>query len=199
MIPETIDTLALGDLSTPQPPSLTYKNAEADARQTSPDALMQWKDVLSADLADDDDVLHELAGERLRAVDAELSRRERLSRLNRGVASPADQRYEQWRELARVVCERIDVVELMAICGHVLKPAGHNARRNVREFSGACPLCGGQDRLRVWGGPNGRAWCRQCRWSADAITIAQSYLPGCSSFRDAVKWLATMAGTAVPQ
>lgn len=178
---------------------LVFRNAEADARRMSPDGLMQWKGVLTADLADDDDVLHELASERLRAVDAELVRRERLSRLNRGVASLADQRYEQWRELARAVCERIDVVELMAICGHVLTPAGHNSRRNVREYAGACPICGGRDRLRVWGGTNGRCWCRQCHWSADAVAIAQSYLPGCGSFRDAVKALAAMAGSEVPR
>lgn len=204
MIAQTETAPPVADLSPPQAQSLTYKDAEADCRHKSSDALLQWKDAVVADLADDDadypgPVGRELAGARLCAIDAELSRRERLSRLNRGVASPSDQRYEQWRELARVVSERIDVVELMAICGHVLTPAGFNTRRNAREYAGSCPVCGGTDRLRCWGGPNGRAWCRQCHWSADAIAIAQSFLPGCEGFRDAVRTLAIMAGAVVPR
>jgi hypothetical protein len=40
------------------------------------------------------------------------------------------------------------------------------------EFAGPCPLCGGQDRLRVWPSPPQgfpRAWCRQCQASGDAL------------------------------
>lgn len=204
MIAEMTTAPPVANLSPLQAPSLTYRDAVAEARHKSPDALLQWRDVLTADLADDDGNFpgvagRELAAERLRAVDAELSRRERLSRLNRGVASPADQRYEQWRELARIVCDRIDIPELLALCGHDLTPAGFNAPRGAREYAGACPVCGGTDRLRCWGGSNGRAWCRQCHWSADAVAIAQSLLPGCESFRDAVRWLAVMAGTAAPR
>lgn len=204
MIPRTAPAQPLGDPKPPQAQSLTYRDAEAATRHMTADGLLQWRDVMTTDLADDaadypGPVGRELASERLRAVDAELARRERLSRLNRGVASPSDQRNEQWRELARVVSERIDVPELLAICGVVLTPAGHNGRRGAREYAGSCPLCGGEDRLRCWGGPHGRAWCRQCRWSADAVAIAQSFLPGCTSFRDAVKWLAIMAGEGAPQ
>jgi len=179
-------------------------DAEAEAKRLSVDALAQWRDVLTADLADDDPDCPGptgrcLAAERRRAVDAEITRRERLSRIGRGVATPADRTYEAWRDLARAVVERVDVAELMAVCGHLLTPAGHNSRRGGPEYSAACPACGGTDRLRIWGGPNGRAWCRQCGWSADAIAIAQSFLPNCRSFRDAVKWLALMVGQAVPR
>ena len=185
-------------------PSPVYRDAAADARHMSVDALLSWRDALIADLADDDPdcpgpVGHYLAAERLRAVDAELARRERLSRVGRGVASPADRTYQAWSDLARAVTISVDVPALMAMTGHLLTPAGHNGRRGVPEYSAACPVCGGTDRLCVWGGPNGRAWCRQCQWSADAIAIAQSFLPGCGSFRDAVKWLALMVGQAVPR
>jgi len=174
----------------------------ADARHLSVDALLSWRDVLNADLADDDadypgPTGRCLAGERMRAVDSELARRERLSRIGRGVASPADRTYEAWRDLARAVTERVDVPELMEMTGHLLTPAGHNGRRGVPEYHASCPVCGGEDRLVVWGGPNGRCWCRQCGWTADAITIAQSFLPGCSGFRDSVKWLALMVGQTV--
>jgi hypothetical protein len=43
------------------------------------------------------------------------------------------------------------------------------------EFAGPCPLCGGQDRLRVWPSPplgTPRAWCRQCQVSGDALAWA---------------------------
>lgn len=182
-----------------QTDDLIYRDAAADAMHMTADGLLQWRDVLSADLADDEPVLRELASERLRAVDQELSRRERLSRLSQGVANPADVQYQAWNDLARAVNERTDVPELLTICGVVLRPAGQNSRRGQPEYSGACPVCGGTDRLRAWSGPNGRCWCRQCHWNADAIAVAQSYLPGCQSFRDAVKSLAIMAGTAVPK
>ncbi len=184
-------------------PSPVYRDAAADARHLSVDALLSWRDALIADLADDDPdcpgpVGHYLATERLRAVDAELARRERLSRIGRGVASPADRTYEAWHDLARAVSERADVPDLMTACGHVLTARGHNGRRGGPEYSAACPVCGGADRLRVWGGRNGRAWCRQCAWSADAVALAQSFVPGCETFRDAVKWVAVAVGEAVP-
>lgn len=43
---------------------------------------------------------------------------------------------------------------------------------NGGEWAGPCPLCGGQDRLRVWPSPpegRPRAWCRQCKEAGDAL------------------------------
>lgn len=43
---------------------------------------------------------------------------------------------------------------------------------NGGEWSGPCPACGGDDRLRVWPNPregNPRAWCRQCERSGDVL------------------------------
>jgi len=186
------------------PDDFLSRDAKAEAKHLSVDALLSWRDVLTADLADDDPDCpgpagRHLAAERRRAVDAEIARRDRLSRIGRGVASPADRTYEAWRDLARVVSERADVPDLMAACGHVLTARSRNDRPGGPEYSAACPVCGGTDRLCVWGGPNGRAWCRQCGWSADAVVLAQSFVPGCETFRDAVKWLASVAGEAVPR
>lgn len=46
------------------------------------------------------------------------------------------------------------------------------AKVNGGEWCGPCPLCGGVDRLRVWPTPaegHGRAWCRRCGISGDAL------------------------------
>jgi len=46
------------------------------------------------------------------------------------------------------------------------------ASTNGGEWAGPCPLCGGDDRLRVWpSSPAGPpwAWCRQCRASGDVL------------------------------
>lgn len=48
------------------------------------------------------------------------------------------------------------------------------ASTNGGEWAGACPLCGGTDRFRVWAHPtNGspHMWCRQCGFSGDAIAF----------------------------
>lgn len=174
-----------------------FAEAAATARMLSTDALLACGDVLALDLADPDygdaetdAVARELAAERQRAVARELERRERLSRTSVGIASPSDARYEAWRELAREVRRRSNVADILRAAGWPLERAGRDRRRGGWEWSGPCPLCGGSDRLRVFDGENGRAWCRQCLWSADAITAVQSLLPGCAEFRDAVRMLA---------
>ena len=188
---------------TPRPPeSTTYREAVACARDKSPDALAQWRDVLTVDVADPDPdypgpVGRHLAAEGLRAVDAELARRERVARVAGGVATRADRDHDGWRDLARIVSERVAVPDVLTACGQTMTPAGHNGRRGAMEYAGACPVCGGSDRLRSWDGPHGRAWCRVCGWSADVIAVAQSLAPGCAHFRDAVRWLATLAGDGV--
>lgn len=39
------------------------------------------------------------------------------------------------------------------------------------EWHGPCPLCGGDDRFMVWP-KRGRAWCRKCKASGDALSWA---------------------------
>ena len=49
------------------------------------------------------------------------------------------------------------------------------ASTNGGEWAGPCPLCGGEDRFRVWPRPrDGKpgAWCRQCRVSGDVLAWA---------------------------
>ena len=49
------------------------------------------------------------------------------------------------------------------------------ASTNGGEWAGPCPLCGGEDRLRVWPTPHGQkpgAWCRQCGVSGDTLRWA---------------------------
>jgi hypothetical protein len=45
---------------------------------------------------------------------------------------------------------------------------GHDLKRIGKEHHGPCPLCGGDDRFCVWPA-RGRAWCRQCNTSGDAL------------------------------
>lgn len=45
---------------------------------------------------------------------------------------------------------------------------GRDLRRTGKEYCGPCPLCGGDDRFRVWP-QRSRAWCRQCKAIGDAL------------------------------
>lgn len=174
------------------------------ARQQSADALLAHLDALDAEIAepgyddDSDAVARALATPRRDAIAAELARRERLSRIQAGVASPSDERYEGWRAMTREVRERTDLADVFRAAGWDLRREGRDPRRGGSEWRGPCPLCAGRDRLRVFDGPNGRAWCRRCAWSADAITAAQSLLPGCAEFRDAVRTLAGWLSLPTP-
>jgi hypothetical protein len=170
-----------------------YDDALVAAHGYSADALLAIADAFSATVADPDpgfpgETGRHLASERLRAVRAELIRRERLSRIADGVASPTDRRYEQWRDLARLLRERVDVREVFAAAGYGLHDAGKT------EAHAACPVCGGTDRLVIRYGPPGRCWCRRCEWGGDVITVAMSLLR--LEFRDALTWLADVAGAA---
>jgi len=111
---------------------------------------------------------------------------------------PDADRYRAWLAVAREVRERIDLPWLFDRLGYGLHPAGHNGRRGAAEWAGACPLCAGTDRLRVWSGPNGRAWCRRCGWSADAIVAAQSLDRSLAGFYPAVAFLAGLLGIPLP-
>lgn len=44
------------------------------------------------------------------------------------------------------------------------------------ELAGRCAFCGGHDRFLVWPASadrDGRAWCRRCGWSGDAVRLYQ--------------------------
>lgn len=56
---------------------------------------------------------------------------------------------------------------------------------SYREFAGACPWCGGRDRLRVWPDEDGgHFWCRVCGRGGDMVkyhmlTTGQHYFDAC--------------------
>lgn len=180
----------------PTEPTRMYRAARIDAREYSTDALLALADTFAIDATDPDPgfpgpVGRFLASERLRACRDELARRERLYRLNTGVPSPADRRYEQWRSLAQLVRDRVDLVDVFEALAYHLHDVGPH------EAHAACLVCGGADRLMVRRSSPGRAWCRQCGWSGDLISVAMS-IRG-ESFRDALVWLAGHAGEAVPR
>lgn len=66
--------------------------------------------------------------------------------------------------------KQIDLVALIERDTHLKKAAGTNGG----EWAGPCPVCGGEDRFRVWPTPtdngNPSFWCRSCNISGDAIT-----------------------------
>lgn len=172
------------------------QEAALAARELSTDALLSFADALSFTIADDDPVFpgpvgRRLAGERLRAVREEIARRERLARVHSGLASPSDRSYEAWRTLAAMERERVDIRAVFEAAGWKLADEGPT------EAHASCPACGGTDRLVIRFGPPARCWCRRCDWSADVITLAQSIIPGCHTFRDAVRVLAEIADLAV--
>lgn len=172
-----------------QDQSTIYREAMIAAREESTDALLAFADAFVATARDSnlDPVTRDLASERLRAVRDELTRRETLSRVAAGVASPSDRRYVAWRDLAAAVRERADMLRIFDLCGH-----DFTHRHGAKEAHAACPVCGGTDRLVITAGPPDLVWCRQCRWGGDVIAVARS-LRGLG-FRDAVAWLADVCG-----
>jgi len=153
------------------------------------DALLAEHDVQAATVADPGedwpgDVGRHLAGERLRAITEEITRRERLERMGLYAARESAARHQAWVDVAKLVRERVTMVDVLQRAGWPLVPNG-------REHHGPCPACGGEDRFVVW---TERAWCRQCNLSWDVVAAAESLIPGCESFREAVRYLAEMAG-----
>lgn len=176
------------------PPSLAYREASIAVRFYSVDALQSFDDVFAIDEVDPDpdfpgEVGRYLARKRRRAIRDELARRERLARLNTSLPSPSDRRYQEWRELAQLVRERVDILEVFTREGYHLHDVG------PREAHAACLVCGGADRLVIRRDPPARVWCRQCRWGTDVIGLAMSLRQ--EGFRDALIWLAGLAGEAV--
>lgn len=187
----------MSDYPTPQPrpPDTIYRDALIAARDYSTDALLSFADAFRATAVDEAPDFpgptgRILAQERLRAIRDELARRERLSRIQRGVASPADLSYQAWRDLATAVRDRADMLRILDICGYDYR------KDSERESHAACPVCGGVDRLVITAGPPDLVWCRRCHWGGDAITVTMS-LRG-ESFRDAVRFLAEVYGEETP-
>jgi zona occludens toxin (predicted ATPase) len=159
------------------------------AKMMTIDALLAEHDVWAATVADPGedwpgDVGRHLAGERMKAVLEEITRRERLQRLNLYAGRESTERYQAWRDVARICRERVSMID-------VLERAGWPVVESGREHHAPCPACGGEDRFVVW---TERAWCRRCHLSWDIVAAAESLIPGCAQFRDALRYLAAMAG-----
>lgn len=176
-------------------------NVAADYRDAGNAELHADIESLRYDLAAADqfgptaaDVVRSLAGGRLKLAEAELARRERLHAAGGNVPNPHAASYRQWRHLARDIRERADMLALFAT-------AGVQLRRDGREFSAPCPLCGGADRFRVWPAEDGRRpgyWCRRCGISGDAIAAYRSFLMPGASFFDAVRVMALQLELGTP-
>jgi len=177
--------------------SLVYREAAADARWSSGDALSAYRDtfVSIADDPEGDPFERYNAGERLRAFTEEIARRGRVTRLAAGRGTRFDRDHDAWARLAKLVKERTSVPNILELGGIAVTRTGQNRQRGTSEFHSACPVCrDGVDRLVSWDGPNGRAWCRTCRWSADVIAVTQSVVQGCGDFRDSIRFLVDLAG-----
>jgi len=179
-------------VSIPQTPprhTITYDEMLALARTMTVDALLAEHDVVSATVADPGedwpgDIGRHLAGERLKAITEEIIRRERLQRMGLFAARESAARYQAWRDVAKLCRERVTMIDVLQRAGWPVFPSG-------REHHGPCPACGGEGRFIIW---TERAWCRRCHLSWDVVAAAESLIPGCASFRDALRYLAAMAG-----
>lgn len=152
----------------------------ADARQYDP---------VSAE------VVQILNGDRLKLVDAEFTRRERLYTEGADVPDPHDVSYDQWKDLAAEVRARADILDIFALAGIPLTPVGRD------EHAGPCPCCEGHDRFRVWAGRTAgwpRYWCRRCGVSGDAISAHRDFLLPGESFFAAVRTMALQLNLRTP-
>ena len=173
-----------------------YRDALACYRLLGNEELAAFRDALAYEHADLDALYGDaptasiLVGERLRAASDELERRRGLHAAGRAVPNPAAARYEAWRRCATEVRERADILAVFAQGAHRLDQAG------AGEWAGACLVCAGRDRFRVFVGPPGRYWCRRCHLTGDAITAARNVLG--LDFFAAVAHLAGETGVPLP-
>jgi len=127
--------------------------------------------------------------------DKRLARRSTRARIDTSILRAV----VDWGDLAKQIKDHHDGIHLvLAGAGVLLRRVGWSGRRACDEYAGACPVCGGHDRFRVWPGPPGHYWCRQCRASGSVIDAWQYANPG-GSFIDAVQALAGECGVSVPQ
>ncbi len=177
--------------STEPPASTIARDTEIDARSYSPDAEMAYIATLEVNLNDPnppswyDETARYADQVRLQVLKADLDRKIRILSIPADRAPKISQDFEAWASLAKTVKEYVSVPELLSLIGcHVRQTGAH-------EFHSDCPVCrAGDDRLVIW---QNRCWCRKCDWSADAIVIAQSFLPDATHFRDAVRILSNLA------
>lgn len=166
--------------------------------------LLDRSDALrhaSATLKDSesDQIIGALVEVRSLSVNRELAQMRRQARNSPDLPNPDDARYQEWADLAAQIRARVDLPELIKSYGYPLHRDGTNSRRGAAEWAGPCILCGGKDRFRVWSGPNGQAWCRQCGWGGDAIVIVRSLDRGLTdSFYLAVAHVARWLGLPLP-
>lgn len=140
------------------------------------------------------EVVKIIDGDRLTLAEAELNRRARLHAAGGNVPNPHAASYARWRDLARDIRERADILGIFATAGVPLQ-------RDGREHSGSCPTCGGRDRFRVWTAEDSCRpgyWCRKCGISGDVIAAYRAFLVPGASFFDAVRVLALQLGLRTP-
>ena len=173
--------------------TIHYRSLGNEELQAATDALTyEMADLVGCYGEDSAPAVALLTEPRLRAAETELARRARLHAVCAGVPDPSAARYEVWRDLAREVRTRADILAVFDRGGYHLRQTGRH------EWHGQCFVCGGGvDRLMVrTDPPHGRYWCRQCRLTGDAITAART-LHGWSFF-ETVRRLATEAGLPAP-
>lgn len=191
-------------IATFRPEGTIYRDALSDCRQMGNAQLLAFIDTQRYEaedidnLYDGDETARVLADERLRAGRDEFARRQQLHAKGRDVADPQAPDYAAWRDLAERVKGLADIVRIFYLGGYYLVRAGTNGRRDDEEWCGTCLVCGGTDRLRVWRGPNGRFWCRQCGLRGDVIAAAQTLIPEAREWHDAVAFLARDVGLTPP-
>ncbi len=171
--------------------STVYRDAEVEARSLSTDALLAGIEVFALDIEDPDPEWPGatgswLAAERLKAFETELERRVRIIQLPDSKAARFAKDSEHWAALARDVRETVSITEALLLIGIAPVTTGNEAHS-------ACPWCGGADRFVSWDHPRPRYWCRQCDRRGNAIDLVMAHYAGMSHFRDAVKFLASLA------
>lgn len=184
-----------------QPTRTWATNAAADYRIAGNAELHAEIESLAYDLADAGrldpitaEVVRILCGARLKLAEAELRRRVALHAADHDVPNPNAPDYHAWRNLARDLRERGDLLGLFATAGVPLQ-------RDGKEYSGPCPICGGADRFRVWSADDGKRpgfWCRRCDVSGDVIAAYRAFLVPGASFFAAVRVLALELGLRTP-
>lgn len=159
------------------------------------------------------DLAHEIAGDatgqrlltvRRDAARAEFARRvehRRAGQRRRSLGNAGLSSVDWAATAADVRARHGGIAELLTStsAGTHLRRAGRSTARGD-EWCGPCPdpACGGRDRFRVWSGPPGRYWCRQCRQTGSVIDAYQLAHPH-ATFREAVAALAGECGVILPE
>lgn len=188
--------------TTKTPTDLFEMEYAAIIAAASPDEVASERLIAEFDRLDEDadPFLRYRAEIRCRVCDAALARFDRIRRLNTGNATLNDRQFEVWASLAKDLRDLVSVPQVLELAGLPLRKVGINARRGTAEYHSPCPICGGTDRFVSWDSPNSRGWCRRedCKWRPDSIAAVRSLIPGNEGFRDALTFLAAIAGVDTP-